>query len=457
MASGSSTVGSWALGLLAAGALAVGCNEEVVRGPNPCNAERCDILDEDCQRRVVEVVRCFRGGDGDVMPEVRVIDEDEYKELVRGEPPSEEERLRYARIARGMALLELAPAMQDDDEVIDEYAANIAAAYLTAEKSVVIIDRGGPLDSQAAVATFAHEVVHALQDEEIGLREFYRTVRPTLDAALAARALIEGEGTLYDLLVYAALDGAQPWQLDWLGYYRRYQIAMLLDGYEDEAPLALSFVRFPYAFGGHYVWDKWRDRGQRAIAELYDAPPLSTADVLSFENLNDAQLEDVAAFREVSRLAPAAGYAALAYDELGAFLLDGFLHRVGATAYDLLDPRVMGLFADGVTVLYDEAEDRVVTAWRLRFGPRGAPSDREVAELRAALGAPTEDELEQADDATARVLLDDRDLIMIVSDGPLDAAFRAEDLAWEPAPSDPEAAAEPPMAAALCGPRCTLR
>ena len=153
------------------------------------------------------------------------------------------------------------------DEVIEEYATEIAAAYLTETESVVIIDRGDPLDSQPAVATLAHELVHALQDREIGLEDFYDSVRPSLDGTLAARALVEGEATHYDLVVYAALDGAGPSAINWAGYYTNYQLEMLLNGYEDEAPLGLVPISLSCATPSQSV-GRTRTPGHNTVAGL---------------------------------------------------------------------------------------------------------------------------------------------------------------------------------------------
>jgi hypothetical protein len=424
-----------------------GCKEKVGRGPNPCNAAACDILEPECQETVMAVLRCFRGGDEDVMPDVEVITEDEYIELVKGEEPTEEELLKYERFSRAMALLRLAPEISDMDADVADYASEIAAAYITRQERVVIIDRGMPLDSQASVATFTHELVHALQDREIGLEGFYDDVRPTLDASLAARALVEGEATHYDLLMYAAIDGAYPAFINWDGYYGTYQIEMLINGYEDEAPLALSFVRFPYAFGGDYVTDRWLYGGQNAVAELYETPPQSTADVITLSELTESGVTTAAQLREVSQLTPIEGYETVAYDELGSFIFDGFLHRMEVSDAVALDLRALYVIADGATVLYNEADDHVVAAWRLRFDQDAAPDEDELTDLREALGAPDQDAPEPGDDVKARVLVDDRDLIIIASDAPLAAEFLGEDVAWQAAPSADEVEEDLPTAA----------
>jgi hypothetical protein len=447
-------IGSWVM--LAATMLGAGCREEIGHGPNPCNAATCDILEEDCQEKVMAVIRCFRGGDEDVMPDVEVITEDEYIELVTGDEITEEERTIYTRFARGMSLFQLSPEMPDLESDVAEYASQIAAAYLTEGKRVVLIDRDEPLDSRAAFATFAHELVHALQDREIGLEEFYENVRPTVDGTLAARALIEGEGTHYDMLTYAALAGAHPSHINWGYEYASYQIDMLLAGYEDESPLVLSAVRFPYAFGGDYVSDTWLFGGQAAVADLFEEPPLSTYDVLTFSAPSDDRRDDIEAFREASRLAPIDGYELVAYDELGSFVLDGFLHRLELTEDELLDHRVLWLVADGTTVLHHAEDDHVVAAWRMQFQSGKTPDEETISLWREALGAPDEAAPEPSDDVMARVYVDDDDVILIASDAPLDAAFLGDELTWEPALDDNEMT-ELPTAAKHCrGRRCTF-
>ena len=214
-------------------------------------------------------------------------------------------------------------------------------------------------------------------------------------------------------------------------------------------------MRFPYAFGGDYVTDQWLYAGgQRAVADLFESPPQSTADVITFSLLNETGEADVAEFRELSKLAPIEGYELVAYDELGSFVLDGFLHRLEVSDEVVLDGRVLWMISDGVTVLHNEEEDSVVAAWRLRFEEAGVPTEEEIAALRAALEAPDEDAPEPGDDVKARVFLEDRDLIIIASDKPLDAAWLGDEVVWEPAPTIEEMAEETPTAMTLCGKRC---
>lgn len=448
-------LGLWAAGVAAL--LGAGCREEIGHGPNPCDATTCDILEGECQQKVMDVIRCFRGGDEEVMPDVDVITQDEYVELITGDELTEDERASYERFARGMALFQLSPEMPNLETDLEEYASEIAAAYLTEDQRVVIIDRGKPLDSQGAFATLAHELVHALQDREFGLQELYQSARPTIDATLAMRALIEGEAMHYDVLASAALDGVHPAYIDWARLYATYQVDTLLAGYEDDAPLVLSLVRFPYAFGGDYVTSAWLGGGQPSVEGLFDDPPLSASDVLFWRRSSDEKLEQIEAFRERSRLSPIEGYEQVAYDELGSFILDGFLHRLELTEEKLLDSRVLWLRADGATVLYNEADDHVVAAWRLHFDDGRVPSEGSLGAFRAALGAPDEAAPEPGEDVTARVYVEDNDLILIASEAPLDAAFLDAEIGWQSAPTDDEMEQAVPTAATMCGRRCAFR
>jgi hypothetical protein len=425
-------------GLVAACAVLAGCAEAAEPPPNPCTAKTCDVLDEDCQEEVMKVLQCFRGGDDDVMPEVRVISEDEYVDIVRGGEPTAAMRASYERYSRGMALLKLAPEKADEDASIEEYASEISAAYITDEKSVLLIDRGEPLDSELVFATFAHELVHALQDEEFGLEDFYNDARPSLDGTLAARAMIEGEATHYDLLVYAALQGAHPAQIDYVGYYTGYQLEMLLNGYLDEAPLALSFVRFPYAFGGDYMSDSWIVGGQPGIRRAFEEPPQSTADVILFSRLTEENQEDVTEFREASKLAALPGWELVTYDELGSFVIDSFMHRTEVSDDTALDVRALRVWADGVTVLFHEATNKVAVGWRMHFQPERVLDSAAIKALRNALDAPDADSPAPGKDVKARVYADERDVYIFVSDGPLPAPWLGDDVAWEPASFDIE-------------------
>ena len=152
-----------------------------------------------------------------------------------------------------------------------------AAFYDTETKAITVVDRGGDFDDVAAVTTFAHESVHALQDREHDLAEFFGRYAVDDDKALATTAVFEGEATVYERMFADALFRATYWERP----DDRWRAALALGRAVDaEAPFALAPALFPYVDGAAYVDEAWRHGTDEAVAELFSRPPVSTAQVM---------------------------------------------------------------------------------------------------------------------------------------------------------------------------------
>ena len=391
----------------------------------------CDLLERGCQRSTMKAVACLRGGDGDHLPEVSVVSEQEFIERVSsyaGDDPDERAQAEadYALWNRGLALFELAPADYDVDDLIADGAAETAAAYFPDQGDIVILDRGEPLRDAGAVEVFAHEVVHALQDQELDLATFGDSDDASFDSDLALDAIIEGEAVHYQILAAVDLAGRSVDDLDWDLLYDTFRAESLLEAEEDEAPVALADLRFPYAFGGALVTDRWRARRRAGIDALFEDPPRTTSEVM-FER-DALQLEDARAalaLHAVPELpAPFEEQTATA---LGAWIARMYAVRANAGANGRVDA-AQRLAADVFSVHHDAQSDTVLAAWRARM-----------------VEGTTAETWPQPNDPAVVVQRDEarREAILLAADAALPAG--SEELAWraptDPEPSDDEAAA----------------
>jgi hypothetical protein len=410
----------------------------------PCGAENCDIREPDCQELVQEVVQCFRGGDELVMPSVDVIGEDEYRQLLEGDDaggPEDDDggvaldpNVSLERVMHGFSLIKMAPEEIELEDVTDTILGSIKASYLIEDDRIVVIDRGDALDSTGAVASLAHELVHAQQHNERDFEAILEERPDTLDSRLALDAIVEGEATHFEILVQAALENVSPSSIDWYSIYASWQIDELKSGYEDNYPVLMAPIRFPYAFGGEFIRGVRQAAGQPGVDAVFANLPRSTADVLSRSMLAPEPLARAEALAETSVPQAPAGFQPIALDELGSYLYDQFLHRAELTSAGALEPEVIDLIADRVSIFWQPESERTVLSWRLRFIEGAEPSEAAVADFREALDAPDADAPEPDDDVRARVWAEQSDLMIIVSDHPLDAEWLDEDLAWNPDP-----------------------
>ncbi|HKU38658.1 MAG TPA: hypothetical protein VJR89_10940, partial [Polyangiales bacterium] len=294
--------------------------------------QTCDIRDRDCQRAILDWVGCVRGGDAS-LPQIRIGSEQDYLDRTRAEAPDDEELAEQAAWNRGLARFKLAPAIYDRDEQQRDFAAEIGAVYFSDDKDILVIDRGDPLSDDSAVAGLVHELVHAQQDVEHRLTELRKRLGKTFDAGLALRGLTEGEAVLYQSLALVELAGYAPGDVDWEKWFSDWRSEQLEDADADETPYLMSYVRFPYAFGGGFVAQAWLERGREAVDALYARPPLQTRSLL----FPTPQLELADTVREVRahcRPTLAEGFEVQGFATLGSWLAYMYQRRVKPGAQD---------------------------------------------------------------------------------------------------------------------------
>ena len=164
---------------------------------------------------------------------------------------------------------------------------NVLGFYSPREREIVVVaDSETPtLDTEF---TLAHELVHALQDQEFNLSS-YRA--PTRDAHNGQNGLIEGEASLVEdryrerceaewrCLNVSTSDGAGG---DGAG------------GDGADFHLGVYFLNFfPYSDGPGFVESQYREGGWAAVDELYEDVPASAEQVIYPERYPDDRPTDV--------------------------------------------------------------------------------------------------------------------------------------------------------------------
>lgn len=130
----------------------------------------------------------------------------------------------------------------------------------------------------------AHEIVHALQDQHFDLD---RRIEGD-DAALAWRALVEGDATLSAQAVHLQSEpGREHWVSRVTRSIRTQALSDLLrkSGVDDRElgaapPLMQRTTVFPYREGAAFVGDLYRAGGLNLVNRAYSDPPRSTEQIL---------------------------------------------------------------------------------------------------------------------------------------------------------------------------------
>jgi hypothetical protein len=208
-----------------------------------------------------------------------------------------------ARRVRAQILRDYSPeeAKQDQDlfeslgviepgtNLRDEYAkfvgGQVAGYYDTDTGAMVILGNADqPLDG-AELTTVAHELEHALADQQLGIpKAAEASTALGADAQLAATALVEGDATLtmtefqleaLDLSSLLSLGGGD--------------IAGQLDSLNDAPHYLASQLLFPYTEGLGFVCGLRNDGGWPTVDRAYDKPPTTTAQVMFPDRYTDGE------------------------------------------------------------------------------------------------------------------------------------------------------------------------
>ncbi len=191
-------------------------------------------------------------------------------------PPDE-----AAADSRALAAFGLIPEGTDLAALyVDFLTENVAGFYDSETNQMYLIGSDfGPLEEFA----YSHEVVHALQDQHLGLDEISDTFTDlTDDEALAITSLYEGDAMAASL-AYVLENPMLVVRLAGSELIGQQDLPVL-----DSTPpvLVVSFL-FPYLAGQPFVEAIRADGGWEAVDAAYDDPPVSTEQILHPEKYLD--------------------------------------------------------------------------------------------------------------------------------------------------------------------------
>ena len=173
-----------------------------------------------------------------------------------------------------MAAFDLVPIDLDMRELIENlYTEQIAGFYDPETRSFTVIDEDKEMSSSEKV-TYAHEFVHALQDQYYGL-EALDPEENSDDASLAVTSLIEGDATyIMQLYMLSFLTSDE--------LYEALAESMAVDTTVlDSAPAVIQDqMMFPYDQGFVFVDALYQQGGYAAIDDAFADPPVSTEQIL---------------------------------------------------------------------------------------------------------------------------------------------------------------------------------
>jgi hypothetical protein len=367
----------------------------------------CDVLNGSCQQRIFEAVSCVRGGGGS-LPAIRALTEDEIREEQAAaddvgvdagadagpeeddggiEQPADDPVITTQQNWDTALRLLLLRVPQSEDETVD----NLGGYYDSNERRITLVDRGSAQDDPSSQQLLAHELVHALQDQHMGLSDVRRATGRSHDAQLALGCLLEGDAELHSELAWTILRGLPiddayaayvDASIDWTFKYNR-DAVLNADSPYDQAWL------LRYAVGARYLFDLWRSEGSWGVQSLYEAPPLATVYWMNGFAANQARTEPLTANLACNVAHLPKGYERRASDTMGAFNVFSFLGRHltkrGVYQTEKNWDRARAWRQDHFEV-FSNPQGETALSWRIRFADENIA--KEIAQELEKLDLP---------------------------------------------------------------------
>ena len=233
-----------------------------------------------------------------------------------------------------------------------------AAGIYVAEQEQLYAASGPQEIDADGQALLAHAYVHALQDQhfDLGVMDARAT---TTDAALAVRALVEGDATLLTAFYRYEDLVAADWE-----HLAELVLQAEQPGYGEELDRSETWTRlkrFPYWEGRRFAHALFQDGGWQALNSAYTDPPRSTEHVLHPDRYLEGRRSPPLVV--VPDLGPVLGedWTMLLQDTLGEFVAGLYLDT-------LLPEETAWRAADGwdgdTLVVWEHDDGSRVLAWR---------------------------------------------------------------------------------------------
>lgn len=322
----------------------------------------CDVLDPACQTNLFDLVRCVRGTPGEgSMPLVKTLTTAEYRDLLNSTMADETSTTNDA-MDRAMFLLGLAKSGDLSASTQVDVLVDTATAFYSEQlKEIVLVVPDQPLSSSSHSAqplALAHELVHALQDQEHDLVTWKKGA-DSFDSFLAMDAVIEGEAELYQTFLAAAFWGYSQADVDFVGRFNA-QSKLFAEPLKDQSPLVSAQRIFPYSYGGRYAYLAWKSGGPAAVTALFDDPPKATELLMASES--EVRADPLVAL-EGGAPDPLPGSTLVGETKLGAWILSQFFTRQGIDG----ERFAKSWRGERLSVYRDEAANKVSVFWRIRL------------------------------------------------------------------------------------------
>jgi hypothetical protein len=291
--------------------------------PDPDAAMYEQIEDEVRALRELEALRPVKRG---VMDEAALA---EFVQTSFREDNPAEEVAAYERLLQRLLLMPVDASLEA--LYLELLTSQVAGLYSPDLEQMFVVSRTGEIGPLEKI-TYAHEYVHALQDQHFGLEAFIGDERDQGDRSLARTTLVEGDATL--LMALWAQQALTPDELA--------EVGSTTDPVSEEILARMPTILretllFPYTAGMTFVLRTYLRDGWDGVNAMFEAPPVSTEQILHPEKFDAGERPVEVAVPEDLAARLGNGWTVAIQDTLGEFQLDIWLRdaaglREGASA-----------------------------------------------------------------------------------------------------------------------------
>ena len=227
------------------------------------------------RRPIEEAVTRIRGLEFSHSVTYDVLTRAGFKNLLEEKLSKQYSDTDFKNYATGMAAFGLLePNYPLKEKYIALLGEQVAALYDQHQHKLFMFENASLDDIQNRVV-LAHELTHALQDQNFGLLKMPLEVKTDDDLALATSALIEGDATLvmddYEL---------QNFRLQDLHRSITGLLSQNMKQFQDAPRILRDSLTFPYVRGMEFCEQLRDEGGYAAISDAFKNPPTSTSQIL---------------------------------------------------------------------------------------------------------------------------------------------------------------------------------
>jgi len=215
------------------------------------------------------------------------LDRDGIRQVVAGKLSEQYSDQEIQNMSDGYSALGLLPPDYPLKKAYIGLLGEQIAAFYDQHQHKLFMFQDASLDNSQNRVILAHELTHALQDQNFGLLKLPLEAKNNDDQALAASALIEGDATLV-MSQYMVNDISWRTFADTVTYSATQSMAEI-----RKAPRYLrEMLVFPYIHGQKFCAEVFARGGYPALSAVYANPPSSTAQILHPEKYFPEEREE---------------------------------------------------------------------------------------------------------------------------------------------------------------------